>query len=87
MWPRNDHNGHEIHELNKAHDMNGDHHAVVHQGLVEQGEVPVAARNMRDEHDDERHLGLVPHQEALPHGAQHPVDAPERKRPEKKRPQ
>ena len=86
MWPRNDHNGHEIHELNKAHDMNGDHHAVVHQGLVEQGEVPVAARNMRDEHDDERHLGLVPHQEALPHGAQHPVDAPEIKRPREKAP-
>ena len=61
----NDHNGHEIHELNKAHDMNRDHHAVVHQGLVEQGEVPVAARNMRDETDNERHLGLVPHQEAL----------------------
>ena len=85
--PRNEHNSHEIHELNKAHDVNRDHHAVVHQGHREHGEVPVTVRNMHDDHVDERHLGLDPHREALPRGAQQPVDAPERTRPREKAPQ
>ena len=84
--PRIDHNGHEIHELNKAHDVNEDHHAVVHQGHREHGAVPVTVRNTRDDHDDERHHGLDRHPDTQ-HGEaqqQEPVlrgDAPEKKCP------
>ena len=85
--PRNEHNSHEIHELNKAHDVNRDHHAVVHQGHREHGAVPVTVRNTRDDHDDERHHGLDPHRDARPCGAQQPVGAPERTSPREKAPQ
>ena len=84
--PRNEHNSHEIHELNKTQDVNRDHHAVVHKVLAVQGGVHVAARNRRDVHNDERYPGPAPDQDAPPHRAPHPGEGPEQSAPREKAP-